>query len=195
LNKTFIPALIVFLLLSVPPAAAAEPEPAVTLLFQPLGFLQYGPAAEVEFRLTPALYLSAHVRANGLGLLTHLLTTDGTEFWGVAAGAGLRYLLYPDASPHAWFVGGLVEAGVNGYYGDVGLVTAYHGAAVFMVVAANGGFRWRFGSFLLEAGAYAGISPTLFSQYSYDSYPDITYVGGLPFTFFWTVELSLGVAF
>ncbi len=194
-KKTAFAMLIAFLILSTVPASAEDREPTAALFLQPLGFLQFGPIAEVELRLAPSLSMSFHVRLHGLGLLSHLLVTDDTAYWGTAAGIGMRYFLYPSAAPHAWFFGGMVEIGVNGFSGDAGLATAYRGVSIFMVAAANGGFRWRLGAFILEAGVYLGIGPTLASAYWYEAYPQLMYNGGLPFTFFGTGELSLGIAF
>jgi hypothetical protein len=176
------------------PAAAEDREPAAALFLQPLGLLQFGPMAEVEFRLAPALSMSAHVRAQGLGLLSHLLVTEAVEYWGMAAGVGMRYFIYPGAGPNAWFVGGMADIGLLGFSGDAGLATAYHGISLFTVFAANAGFRWRFGAFILELGVYAGVGPTIFSNYQVDANPGITYDAATPFTFFGMGELSLGIA-
>ncbi|MBN2351439.1 MAG: hypothetical protein JXD23_02645 [Spirochaetales bacterium] len=195
MKKSVFTILIALFILSPLPVSAEEREPTAALLLQPLGFLQFGPIAELELRLAPSLSMSFHIRLHGLGLLSHLLVTDGTEFWGAAAGLGMRYFLYPTDAPHAWFFGGMVEVGVNGFYGDAGLATAYHGVSIFMVAAANGGYRWRFGAFILEAGIYVGVGPALSCSYWYDASPQFQYNGGLPFTFFGMGELSLGIAF
>lgn len=173
-------------------AGPDKEESAVNLLFQPAGFLQFGPVVEFEFRLAPGVLLGAHVRFHGLGLLSHLVALDYTEIWGIAGGLGVRVFVLPGGVSEGFFVGGVTEVGVNGYYDDIGYATAYHGAGIFIVAAANSGYRWRFGNFILEAGAYAGVAPTVYSKYSYDNTPSVMYDGLQVITFFGFLELSLG---
>ncbi len=175
-------------------AGPAQDASAVNLLFQPAGFLQFGPIVELEFRLSPGLYMGVHLRFHGLGLLTHLIDINYPEIWGIAGGAGMRYFLMAGGAPEGFFVGGVVEVGYNGYYDNVGDPSEFHGSSVFLVTAANGGFRWRFGNFIVEVGAYAGVAPTLYSRYSYDSAPSVMIDGNKLITFFGMAELSIGWA-
>jgi hypothetical protein len=172
----------------------AKPAPAsrTTLMVNPLGFLQFGPIAQLEIPVSRDLSVLAHVRLHGLGLLSYLLFPDTPAFWSVAAGSGVRYFFRSGSSPNAPYLGALVEVGYNPYSANVGYSDEYAGSAVYMTFTANGGYRWRFNSFVLEVGAYLGASPTLWSQYHYVSAPSVIYNGNLPVVFFGMAEVSVG---
>lgn len=174
-------------------AGPAEPLASSYLLLNPLGFLQFGPMVDLEFRVTPQLYGMAHLRLQGLGLLAHLISYDQMAYWSTAVGGGVRYFFTSGATPNAPYVGGALEVGYNPYYGDLSYpLDAYHGQSVYLTIAANGGYRWRFDKFVMNVGGYVGVAPTVYSQWSYDIAPSVMYNGNLDATFFAMVELSLG---
>jgi len=174
----------------------ARPMAAMNFIGNPMGFLQAGPIVELEFQIKPGLYVIAHARIHGLGLLSQLLSDpDFPAFYSFAVGPAVRYFFLSKDTPHAPFLGFLTEFGFNPYSGDAGYSTAYAGSSIYLTFAANGGYRWRFGSFILETGAYAGVSPTLSSQWHYLSSPSVTHAGGTPITFFGMLELSIGWEF
>ncbi len=165
------------------------------LVLNPLGFLQFGPMVDLEFKVTPKLYALAHLRLQGLGLLAHILAYDEMAYWSTAVGGGVRYFFTSEGTPNAPYVGFAGEIGYNPYYGDLAYpLSAYHGSAVYFTVAANGGYRWRFEKFIVNVGGYLGVAPTVFSQWSYDAAPSVMYDGTLDTTFVAMVELSIGWA-
>lgn len=173
--------------------AASEPMAASYLIFNPLGFLQFGPMVDLEFKLSPKLYGLAHVRLQGLGLLAHILAYDEMAYWSTAVGGGVRYFFTSPSGPNAPYVGGAVEVGYNPYYGDLAYPSsAYHGSSVYVTVAANAGYRWRFGDFIVNVGGFLGVAPTVYSKWSYDIAPSVMYDGFLDTTFVAMVELSIG---
>ena len=199
------------LLISVIVAAAASgtvwaqngsrPMAPANLIINPLGFIQFGPMIDLEFQLTPGLYGILHTRMAGLGLLTHLLEmasssdlNEDVRFYAFAVGTGLRYFFQSPGTPNAPYIGFLAEYGYNPYFDDTGDIYAYTGTSTYVTFAVNGGYRWRFDSFLLQVGAYAGAAPTLTSTWKYTSNPGdtATHQGNLPTTFFGMVEVSIG---
>ncbi len=173
-------------------AGQARPMEALNLVLNPLGFVQFGPLAQLEFCFSPGLYGLAHVRMHGLGLLSHLLASAEPEYYAFAVGTGLRYFFVSSQVPHAPYVGFIAEFGYNPYFGDVDTIWEYAGTSMYLTFAANGGYRWRFGSFLVQVGAYAGISPTLYSQWHYLTSPSVAYDGDLDVLFFGMLEVSIG---
>ena len=173
---------------AVPPMAASY------VVVNPLGIVEFGPMVDLELRLSPKLYALAHVRFQGLGLLAHLISSDVIAYWSTAVGTGVRYFFTTPATPNAPYLGAAVEVGYNPYSGDKGYVSAYHGSSVYVTIAANGGYRWRFDNFIVNVGGYLGVAPTVYSQYSYDTAPSVMYDGTLDTTFVAMAEVSVGWA-
>jgi hypothetical protein len=173
-------------------AGQVQPMKALDLLVNPLGFLQFGPVVQLDFRITPALYGNAHVRLHGLGLLSHLILDSEPQYYAFAVGGGVRYFFVSQYVPHAPYVGFIAEFGYNPYFGDVDTAYEYEGTSLYLTFVANGGYRWRFGTFILQVGAYAGVSPTISSQWHYLSTPSVSREGDLTTVFFGMLELSIG---
>lgn len=180
---------------------SARPMAPVNLIINPLGFVQFGPMIDLEFQLTSGLYGLLHARLAGLGLLTHLLEAasssdlnEDVRFYAFAVGTGLRYLFQSPGTPNAPYLGFLLEYGYNPYFDETGSIYDYTGTATYVTFAVNGGYRWRFDSFILEVGAYAGAAPTLTSTWKYTSNPGdtSTHQGVTGTTFFGMVEVSVG---
>jgi hypothetical protein len=169
-----------------------QPMKALNLVLNPLGFLQFGPIVQLEFRFSPGLYGLAHVRMHGLGLLSHLILGSEPAYYAFAVGAGARYFFVSREVPHAPYVGFIAEFGYNPYFGDVGYSSEYEGTSLYLTFAANGGYRWRFGRFIVQVGAYAGLSPTLYSQWHYLTSPSVANEGDLDVVFFGMLEVSIG---
>jgi hypothetical protein len=170
----------------------APPVSRVTLMVNPLGLLQFGPIAQLEIPVSPDLSILAHLRLHGLGMLSYLLFTDTPAFWSLAAGSGVRYFFRSGSSPHAPYLGALLEVGYNPYSGNAGYSNAYAGSAVYLTLTLNGGYRWRFAAFFLEVGGYAGASPTVWSQWHFNSTPSVIHDGDTPTVFFGMAEVSFG---
>jgi hypothetical protein len=168
------------------------PKPTLNLMLNPLGLVQFGPIAQLEVPITPNLYGLAHVRLHGLGLLSYLLLSDIPASYSFAVGSGVRYFFLDKNTPHAPYLGALVEAGYGPYSGDIGSSYEYQGSSFYLTLAFNGGYRWRFGSFIVEVGAYAGVSPTVWSQWHYVTSPSVIHDGFLNTIFFGMAELSIG---
>lgn len=164
------------------------------LVLNPVGVLQFGPIVDFEFRVSSKLYGFAHVRFHGLGLLSHVISTDVLSYLSTAVGGGVRYFFTNESSPNAAYIGGAAEVGYNPYSGDAGYVTAYHGSYINLTFAGNGGYRWRFDNFILNVGGYLGVAPTVYSKYSYDSAPTVMYDGRHDVTFVAMAEVSIGWA-
>jgi hypothetical protein len=166
---------------------------AINFLLNPLGFLQFGPMVQLEFRIIPGLYGMAHARLDGLGLLSWVLSdTEEIAFYSFAVGPGVRYFFVSKDSPHAPYVGFVAEFGYTPYTDDIGTIWENKGTSMYLTFAANGGYRWRFGSFIVEVGAYAGASPTISDRWYYVSSPSVIYEAGLPIIFFGMLEVSIG---
>jgi hypothetical protein len=174
-------------------AGQGRPMKAFNILLNPLGFVQFGPMVQFEFRIIPGLYGIAHARVHGLGVLSWVLAdTDEIGYYSFALGPGIRYFFVSKDVPHAPYVGFVAEFGYTPYASNIGYTDEYAGTAMYLTFAVNGGYRWRFGSFIVEVGGYAGASPTIFSQYHYLTSPSVNYEGRLPVTFFGMLELSIG---
>ena len=177
-----------------------EPISKIAISLNPLGFVQFGPVFNAEFRIGEDIVLNTHVRVSVLGMLTYLVKnhSDGLDDLG-----GMAY-------------GG----GITKFFGDkknkpyAGILFEYdHSSAIYaqyekwewsqtdraIVFMFNGGYRFRFnGGIFINTGAYLGASTGLyeweFADISYGSYDSSPRIG----TFrkpFGMLDVSLGIEF
>jgi hypothetical protein len=154
-------------------ARSARPLGGAALVFNPLGFLQFGPQIQVEFRVSDSFVLGPHVAFRGLGLLSNLMTDENETLNATSMGFGIggRGFFGNAGSPNRWYAGAVAEyytgssrepGDYESYYEDYEYKTT---AAVFMT---NFGYRWRFPSgFFVGAGVQGGVISELSSKQEY----------------------------
>ncbi|MBN1575934.1 MAG: hypothetical protein JW913_05240 [Chitinispirillaceae bacterium] len=154
--------------------------------FNPIGFIQFGPTAGVEFRTAPNLYIGLHGRYAAMGMLYNLLLegraaeeTDWTtsiEVDPTSAGVGLElkyYITFP-SRPHMLYFGMFGEYMWGGYTAfeddnyyynsssiDTYQDTIYVASHQSIGMGATLGHRWRFGEsrkVLLTVGLITGVA-------------------------------------
>jgi hypothetical protein len=144
--------------------------------FNPVGFLQFGPIANLGVRLGPVTFIDFHFRYSYAGLLYQVIETDGFNDTASmncgGVGGRINNVIKLSGSPHAWYIGALGEytwggsevtgTGRNGY--DVTYDRTWEGYAI----AIHGGFRWRFSSgFYMNLGAIVGIHNQHTASFNY----------------------------
>jgi hypothetical protein len=88
----------------------AQESPAGTIAtVNPLGFLQFGPTAEVEFDAGSAASLALGARLPNLGLLSHVVDSEIGFSW--TAMASVRFYLDSARKPAGWYVAPRAEVG------------------------------------------------------------------------------------
>jgi hypothetical protein len=156
-----------------PRRSSASNLPPIALSIAPLGFLQFGPVVQVDFRMTPDVALAAHARFLGLGALSPKLT-DYKEFnkSSMALGAGAKYFFGGNGSLDKFYLGFAAEYGwgggtspywvySSGYYSSSHYVDGVYEFA-YVVGMTSFGYRWRFTSGLfLGLGLSAGAGTTI----------------------------------
>lgn len=143
--------------------ASAHPQTAADarglVQFNPLGFLQVGPNAEVQRMLSPGLAMGAGVRIISFGLLSHLMIDDLNSAWTVSVNA----LFYPKKNLTGWFFGPRVE---------VGKTDREHYTSNLVGGAMEFGHRWvRQSGFTFSLGGQAGA---LRANYTHKTDPSDT---------------------
>ena len=157
------------------PAAGGHPLPAIDLVINPLGLLQFGPIVDLELRATPGLYLLLHLRFHGLGVISHVMESYTLSIPSFAGGTGLRYFFTPQTGSTG-YLGFVVEVGHNWFtegYEDT-----------YITFVANGGYRWTFGSTMMNLGAYLGAAQTVANDLPDALFP-LTPVAMLELSFAW----------
>ncbi|MBN1306844.1 MAG: hypothetical protein JXA18_02935 [Chitinispirillaceae bacterium] len=177
------------------------PEPGLwDIWFNPVGFIQFGPTAGVEFRTAPNLYIGLHSRYAAMGMLYNLLLESRAESetnWNVstievypqsaAAGLELKYYITFPSRPHMLYFGMFGEYMWGGYtafedayysgssyneYEDEKLYEAWHQS---VGMGATIGHRWRFGEsrkVLFTVGLITGVARPFASTKEYYSQID-----------------------
>lgn len=137
-----------------PSASTAENPPMAGLFLNVnlLGILQFGPTVELGIRLAEDLYLSPHLRLDGLGALNWILFSDYTYLYTPALGLGIQHFPPIDLlSPNRLYYGGGLEIeGAGEIPFEEPIVNVY----------ANAGYRWRWPARrrFMNAGLHLGIS-------------------------------------
>jgi hypothetical protein len=142
------------------------------VLINPLGFLQFGPIVDLDFRVGANTQVGGQIRFSGLGILYHLVASEGyTETDEVltssmAVGAGVKYFFENPDSPHRLYVGGVFEYGWGGTRGSIGYTNEWEGSHQYWDLLTNVGYRWRFPSnFFVNAGILTGAANTTKSEW------------------------------
>lgn len=169
--------------------------------FNPLGLLQFGPIFEGQFEVSPNMYLTAHWRYSSLGLLYHLIATDGFEndatMGCMAIGAGFLKFLERPNSDNRFYVGTFVEYG----WGKVNNSSSpddkqWETTNSQFIAMASFGYRWRYPSqFILNVGVMAGGFLGLKEDKIKADEPDIVYKQDAPAGIIAMLELSMGWEF
>jgi hypothetical protein len=142
------------------------------LLINPLGFLQFGPIVDIDFRVGANMQAGAQVRFSGLGILYHLVAsngyTDADEVLtsSMAVGAGMKYFFENQDSPHRFYIGGVFEYGWGGTRGSIGYTDEWEASHRYWDILTNIGYRWRFPSKLfVNVGVLTGAANTTKSEW------------------------------
>lgn len=165
----------------------------------PLGLLQFGPMLQYESRMgNSSAYLVPHLRLGYLGVLSHLVWTEGEEGailspLNIGLGLGVRGLTPMSGNNNAMYYGGFMEYSVAKTRFDVGEPYETLESASMLTIMFNGGYRWRFPSGrFLNLGIYAGPSLTLMDEEwyvetgeLYATYNETMFIGMLELSFGW----------
>jgi hypothetical protein len=144
------------------------------LVFDPLGFFQFGPMVDIGPRIGPSTFLDAHFRWSYAGLLYQVIETDGFESEanpnGFGVGLKLTHFFITSGSPHGMYIGGLFEYtwGGSKYTDDSYPRDNWERKWKGYDIMANIGYRWRFPSgFFMQAGAFAGFHNQYKAEWHY----------------------------
>jgi hypothetical protein len=169
------------------------------LSVNPLGFVQFGPMVNMEFGFPNNMVLNIHTRFPSAGLLSYVVLdhSDGIDdLSGIAFGGGL--LFFMTDNKHKPYVGGLLEYHTADILYGEGDSWEWDKTENALVIAANGGYRFRFGHFFLNTGAFLGAA---FVSYEWE-YTDPSYGeydddprDGTDVQPFGMLEVTLGVEF
>lgn len=171
------------------------------ILINPLGFVQFGPVAQVEIKVAPNMVIGPHFRWAGLGLLTHaVMDYDQFDAANTAAvGIHFKQFLGTPNALHRYYVGCFAEYGWvdaardydmyywvpssvgGGYYSSAGYNYSY------ISLIGNIGRRWRFSPFFINLGLIAGlaleINDEMYEPESIKYSNDLFFVGMLELSF------------
>lgn len=153
---------------------SGDPLPLRTINFNPLGFLQFGPILQLEYKVSKQGYFAPHVRLPYLGLLYHVINAEdrGTVTLSPAAlGIGAGYKHFFPTEKGAWYAGGALEYSLGSSKGDDG--KEWKSKFSNIALMSNGGFRWRFpqSKRSISVGAYAGLYSALSDNWWYVTTP------------------------
>jgi len=137
----------------------------VAIGFQPLGFLQFGPVLNVEFRIGHNFVIGPQFRYNALGLVFNAINEFENTMLCFGAGVGVKHFPIPDQKNKFYY--GLAveyEYGESDDYGD------WWGTDAGIVSMVNAGYRFRYNSgFYMNLGAFAGVYYNLYDEwFDYD---------------------------
>jgi len=172
------------------------------VLINPLGFLQFGPIVDLDFRVGPNTQVGGQLRFSGLGLLYHLVASGGyTEadevlMSSMAVGTGVKYFFENPDSPHRLYVGGVFEYGWGGTRGSIGYTDEWEGSHQYWDILTNFGYRWRFPSnIFINVGILTGAANTTQSEWWFIRTPGQKKEGTKKMVFVIMAEVSFGLEF
>ena len=112
--------------------------------FNPLGFLQVGPNAELQRMVAPGFAIGVGIRIISFGLLSHVMIDDLNFAWTGSVNA----VLYPKKKLEGWFFGPRIE---------IGRTDREHYTSNLLGGAMEFGHRWvRESGFTFSLGGQAG---------------------------------------
>lgn len=141
---------------------SSNPLPKRTFNINPLGLLQFGPIAQMEFQVSKQGYVVPHVRIPYLGVLYHVITwdssSDETNVSPLALGLGAGYKAMFPVEKGAWYLGGALDYSFGSSDGVDG--STWESTFSNLAIMSNGGFRWRSAKkrSVLSLGAYVGVA-------------------------------------
>jgi hypothetical protein len=147
------------------------PEKDNAFIFNPVGFLFFGPQFEYERRINDDLYFSGIIRFQSLGLFTGE-AFRGTDLLSGSAGIGIKYFIRGQDSPGGLYFG---AQGQVGYYTikvtEHNIVSAY---ILDIVPLGEAGYRWRMDNgLIISLGLLAGASVQVMAVYYETANPDV----------------------
>jgi len=148
------------------PAVPGKTKPAASgYLFNPLGFLQFGPTFELEFASSPTFVWGPRVRYDSLGLLNHvagIIDYEDISMANFAFGGGFKAFFLKNDTLNHFYLGGAVEYGMGTGYDDKGLTNEFKGEWSYLALLTNFGYRWRSESgFRVNLGVISGFAQGL----------------------------------
>ena len=185
---------------------ASVPLGKFSIYYNPLGALLFGPILGCEPYIDSNLVFDIHIRFSALGLAYNAIATEGFEYdlYGssMAVGIGIRGLIQLKNSNHRPYVGGFIEyawdSGGEDYYDYLIGLTKWRWKTKLIILAANGGYRWRIGKiFFLGLGADLGVGIEIQDEetWHFPSAADEKNDCEKNATFFGMIELVLGLEF
>jgi hypothetical protein len=144
------------------------------VVFNPLGFFQFGPMIDIGPRIGSSTFLDAHFRWSYAGLLYQVLETDGFENEASPTGGGLglklTHCVTNPSSPHCLYLGGVFELtwGGSKYTDDEYAPDNWERKWRGYDIMFNIGYRWRFQSgFFMQLGGFAGFHNQYKAEWHY----------------------------
>lgn len=177
-----------------------EPISKIAISLNPLGFVQFGPVFNGEFRISDDIVINTHIRISVLGMLTYVMKNhpDGLDdLGGIAYGGGIiKFFGEKKNKPYA---------GILFEYDQSSAIYAQYDqrewsqADQAIVFIFNGGYRFRFdGGIFINTGAYlgaaAGVYEWEFADVTYGSYDSSPRIG-TSLTPFGMLDVTLGIEF
>lgn len=138
------------------PGEPHEPPPTgVNFHVNALGLLQFGLIPRVELGESTTFLLGAHFFNTG-ALSYVVIVDDETLEFSVGGNLGVRHYIHPKGGQQGFYLGGFVE------YAYLSMVDDYDDLARYVrhlvIPAADIGYRWVWGKFLLDLGGMAGVA-------------------------------------
>jgi hypothetical protein len=177
---------------------ASNPWSEITVSANPLGFLTCGPTVTLEVKTVSTLYITGTFGWFGAGLVPNLLISDlqPNSLFGYF---GLRYYFQNENSSGAAYAGVKYLIGYENEFSrnvlddSTQVFSNKYVLADYQGGIAEGGYRWRFGRFLLSVGGVVGYGGTFYDQCWYSDKPSAKY-DNTPINVPW-VEVVLGLGF
>lgn len=177
-----------------------EPISKIAISLNPLGFVQFGPVFNADFRISEDVVINAHIRISVLGMLTYEVKKhpDGLDDLGAMAYGG-GVIKFFGEKKHKPYAGILFE-----YEHSSAIYAQYEQwewsqTDMALVFIFNGGYRFRFdGGVFINTGAYLGAATGMFEwEYADESYGtnDSTPRVGTTLAPFGMLDVSLGIEF
>jgi hypothetical protein len=127
-----------------------------------LGLLQFGLNPRLEMGGATTFLLGVHVFNTGVASYILLPGDDAYLNYGVGGNLGVRHYFREDGAQAGAYLGGFLEYAVIKTTDDEDDMAEYTRHVV--VPGAEGGYRWVWGTFLLDVGALLGAAIPIVSE-------------------------------